>query len=244
MLKQIRLTLLTIVYLSCLFITIFVCLFRPRHPDNTSWYARISAKLCNSFLNLNIVYLSRFTDKHPDPKQPVVIIGNHQSMIDLILYGIDFPWNTVCVAKKQLKWAGPFGLAYYLCGNYFLDRGNQKKSLSAMTHINNRIKQDKRNIWIFPEGTRNRKDSLAPFKKGAFYTALQNQTPLIPVLCSYYGGRMDLNNWKSKTIYVEYLDPIETKGFTTADVDAFAQKAHAIMSKAYADLNQRIAQPK
>ena len=37
------------------------------------------------------------------------------------------------------------------------------------------VKRDGLSVWIFPEGTRNSKGGLLPFKKGAFHLAIQAQ---------------------------------------------------------------------
>lgn len=42
-------------------------------------------------------------------------------------------------------------------------------------------------LWLFPEGTRNKKgDTLLQFKKGAFRVAVATQAPIIPVVYSPY----------------------------------------------------------
>lgn len=53
------------------------------------------------------------------------------------------------------------------------------------------------NVWIFPEGTRGHEAdiSLLPFKKGAFYMAVQAGVPIVPVVISNY---YDLYSAKEK----------------------------------------------
>lgn len=41
-------------------------------------------------------------------------------------------------------------------------------------------------LWVFPEGARFNKGSIQPFKKGAFYLAIDAQIPIMPVVFSQY----------------------------------------------------------
>lgn len=41
-------------------------------------------------------------------------------------------------------------------------------------------------LLIFPEGTRRNNGEIHAFKKGAFYIAIRNQLPIIPVVFSSY----------------------------------------------------------
>jgi lysophosphatidate acyltransferase len=41
-------------------------------------------------------------------------------------------------------------------------------------------------MWMFPEGTRSKRDELLPFKKGAFQVAVQNKLPVVPIVISPY----------------------------------------------------------
>lgn len=41
-------------------------------------------------------------------------------------------------------------------------------------------------LWFFPEGTRRNTGEIHPFKKGAFYVAINSQLPVLPVVFSSY----------------------------------------------------------
>lgn len=72
-------------------------------------------------------------------KEPCVIVANHQSSIDILGMFELWPVMKRCtvVAKKELLYAGPFGIAAWLCGLVFIDRLNSEASRLA---INNSIK--------------------------------------------------------------------------------------------------------
>jgi lysophosphatidate acyltransferase len=121
------------------------------------------------------------------------------------------------IARKKIFWVWPFGLVAWLAGVVFIDRVpsyhkthetvnkaaeyicKQKVklvdflypgllSLSPFTcAIFMRIRILQAKLWIFVEGTRNRKpEKLLPFKKGAFHVAISSQLPIIPVVYSPY----------------------------------------------------------
>ena len=71
-------------------------------------------------------------------------------------------------------------------------------------------------MWMAPEGTRARSDEMLPFRMGAFFLAMDTQTPVIP--CVIYGARKlhPYGTWHTKpgNLWVRILPPISTEHWT------------------------------
>ncbi len=66
-------------------------------------------------------------------------------------------------------------------------------------------------LLIFPEGTRHNspEPDLLPFKKGAFYLAVQAGAPIIPVVCQNYHHLFDgKTRFKSGTLRLRSRYPL------------------------------------
>lgn len=72
----------------------------------------------------------------------------------------------------------------------FLDRKNRDNAVKEAKQAAADIHSKKTNVWIFPEGTRGHESevTLLPFKKGAFYMAVQAKVPIVPVVFSNYSN--------------------------------------------------------
>ncbi|KAJ1520860.1 hypothetical protein ONE63_003947 [Megalurothrips usitatus] len=169
---------------------------------------------------------------HLEKQQACVIVANHQSSLDIL--GMFEIWAVMrkctVVAKRELFYAWPFGLAAWLCGLIFIDRLNSGRAKDAINAAASFIKKDKIKLWIFPEGTRKNTGEIHPFKKGAFHVAVSAQLPILPVVYSPYyfldDGRRTLD---SGNVIISALPPISTEGLTMDDVDTLMQKVHETM---------------
>lgn len=90
------------------------------------------------------------------------------------------------VAKKELLYAFPFGLAAYLWGTLYIDRSNKTDALHKLGQESRAIRDNAAKLLFFPEGTRHQGDALLPFKKGAFHIAVQSGSAIQPVVVSRY----------------------------------------------------------
>ncbi|KAM8943498.1 1-acyl-sn-glycerol-3-phosphate acyltransferase beta isoform 1-T1 [Lycaon pictus] len=162
---------------------------------------------------------------------PCVIISNHQSILDMMGLMEALPERCVQIAKRELLFLGPVGLIMYLGGIFFINRQHSRTAVTVMADVGERMVRENLKVWIYPEGTRNDNGDLLPFKKGAFYLAIQTQVPIIPIVyssfSSFYNPKTKL--FSSGTIRVEVLDAIPTSGLTVADVPKLMDTCHQAM---------------
>ncbi|KAM7094063.1 1-acyl-sn-glycerol-3-phosphate acyltransferase beta isoform 2-T2 [Molossus nigricans] len=162
---------------------------------------------------------------------PCVIVSNHQSILDMMGLMEILPERCVQIAKRELLFTGPVGLIMYLGGVFFINRQRSSTAMTVMAEVGERMLQENLKVWIYPEGTRNNTGDLLPFKKGAFYLAVQAQVPIIPVVyssfTSFYDPRTKL--FTSGTIKVEVLDDIPTSGLTVDDIPQLMDTCHQAM---------------
>ena len=85
-----------------------------------------------------------------EKEQACIIVANHQSSLDILGMFNIWPVMEKCtvVAKKEIFYAWPFGLAAWLCGLIFIDRMNSEKARSDINTATKQIKEKKVN-WLF-----------------------------------------------------------------------------------------------
>ena len=165
-------------FIACFFMSVVAgCIVLARPFGLADWaYSRLDV-LWGS-VSLKILGIDMVVTGKEKLQEPAIFVLNHQSMVDLMIVTALLPPKTRYVAKKELEKIPIFGWALAPVGIMI----NRKRPRDAMQIISDQL--EKLNGWsvaIFPEGTRTRDGELRPFKKGAFYMALQTKLPIIPV---------------------------------------------------------------
>ena len=122
--------------------------------------------------------------------RPCVLIGNHQSELDVLLLGTIFPKYCSVTAKSSLARVPFLGWFMALSGTVFIDRADRSSAVAAFEKAALRMRREKQSVFIFPEGTRSYASGpeLGAFKKGAFHLAVQAGVDVVPVVCANYWG--------------------------------------------------------
>ena len=234
MLSALRLLLLCLYSALASLAGLFLCLLRPFDPENTRRCARLFALPSQRFLGIRVE--ADLEELHKQ-QQACVIVANHQSNYDLFVLGGTVPSRTVSLGKKSLKWIPLFGQLYWLAGNVLLDRGNAQRAKQAMLATTQTLRERQVSIWVFPEGTRNQKTELLPFKKGAFQMAIAAGAPIVPVCISRYVESLDLGRLESVLVKIRALPAIPTIGLTLDDMPALIERCRARNSEAIDELS-------
>ena len=177
-----------------------------------------------------------------DKVRPAVYVSNHQHLMDALMIAQVYPPRTLVVAKRELKKIPLAGYIFDKAGNLFIDRSDREGSIAMLNAFARRMREEGLNLWVLVEGHRNRSGKgLQPFKKGAFYTAVQLQVPIVPVVFgpSYYQIDLQGGSLHGGTIYIRVLEPIPTEGLTEADVESLVNLAYQRMLAAYQELERK-----
>jgi 1-acyl-sn-glycerol-3-phosphate acyltransferase len=117
------------------------------------------------------------------PGETYLVMSNHQSHYDIpVLFYVIGP-NLRMIAKKELFHVPVFGNALRAAGFVEIDRGDRHAAIRNLEHAR-ALLSGGTHVWIAPEGTRSSSGQLGPFKKGAFYLALDAELPILPVTLS------------------------------------------------------------
>lgn len=154
-------------------------------------------------------------------KEPMVVVANHQSFVDIPLIFGYLDMNVGFVAKKEIKKWYLFNLWMDRAQCIFLDRSSPKEALKSFNEAIQFIKNGK-SVCVFPEGTRTYDGQVGEFKKGSFKLALEPKVKILPVTIKGTYDIMNKNRFYirrgrtikliiGKTIDIKELDREELK---------------------------------
>ncbi|HOY67776.1 MAG TPA: 1-acylglycerol-3-phosphate O-acyltransferase [Candidatus Ozemobacteraceae bacterium] len=149
--------------------------------------------------------------EHMPAKPPYLVVANHASVLDGLILGSALPHPVYIMVKKEafdnpiIGWFLRKSLAFPV------DRAKPDPT-SIKTCL--RVLADGKVLGIFPEGTRNPRGLIRPFKPGAIKFAVRQKVPVLP---AYIANNHLLNPPGSPvprpvTIKVGFGEPIDVPG--------------------------------
>lgn len=201
--------------------SIAVALHLVVRSDALTWrFAKAQARALARVLGVRVrvLGLERFDGR------PCVLVANHSSHFDIAAILGFVPGVTRFTAKKELFREPVLGVVMRTMGMVPIDREHTGKSVERLR----RLRADNCSLVFFPEGTRSRDGRVAPFKKGAFVTAIALGLPVVPVACRGGDRVMPAGGYLTilpGDVELEILEPIETAGLSYEQREELADEA-------------------
>lgn len=149
--------------------------------------------------------------------EPIIFTPNHAGAFDIPAIVLTAPKPPIFMAKKELGKIPVLKNWMDAVDCVFVDRNNKNSAHSSLQQAIDAVK-DGRSIVVFPEGTRSKTGELGEFRGGAMKIAMETGAKVVPVLLEGTRDRLEATgNVTAGTVYVTYLDPIETNGLTKED---------------------------
>lgn len=168
-----------------------------------------------------------------DPKQSYVFVANHRSFLDTATFFAYLGRRIGLVAKKELLKVPILGYGMGYVNILAIDRSNRARAVETMRAATDRLRRGV-SFGVFAEGTRARPGQLLPFKKGAFYMAVEAGVPVVPVAIKNTDVLMGKGTGTARpgTVEMVVLPPVETKGLSTDDdVRRLAEQTNALVAE-------------
>ncbi len=168
-----------------------------------------------------------------------IFVANHASLVDALLICAFFGSDVRILAKDKLFSAPYVGSILRRENHIRVCRGKnaRDRNLRIREDIRNALSQGA-SIFMFPEGTRTPDGTVGEFKLGAFFNAIQNNVPVIPVAISGTFGVMPKTGLSIRPgkCRLEILSPIfpppDAGGDSRDDARALANRAKTAIENA------------
>ena len=107
-------------------------------------------------------------------------------------------------------------------GCLFLDRNDIKQGMETIKSGTEYLKQG-HSMVLFPEGARNQKDTMLPFKEGGYRMAEKAGVPIVPM--AIIGSDRILESAPGKGVHKGNITVVYGKPFTPSDIPLKERKA-------------------
>ena len=122
---------------------------------------------------------------HGDPPRQGLLVSNHLSFVDVVLYGAVCP--CVFISKIEIVNWPIFGTAARMAGTVFVDRSRTAVGSAATGDAETALKEDVC-VLLFPEGTSTDGSTLLPFHSAFYEPAVLAGAEVIAAAVAYPDG--------------------------------------------------------
>ncbi len=192
------------------------------------WFARTWSRMILATIFSPVEVIGR----ENIPTESAVYAANHSSAIDIPLVYTNLPMQFRIMAKVEL-FRYPF-MGWHLSRSGQIPIDEKELNLAGVKKAIKTLKSGM-SLMVFPEGGRTNDGQIKKFQAGAFYMAIKAGVPIVPMAIV---GAFELLKMNTFVIHPGKLQliigkPISTEGYSTRDMEPFAEKVKAAIEEMY-----------
>ena len=201
------------------------------------WASRLWARAGVGWLHWSCGLRYRVSGLANIPATPCVIVANHQSALETLLFWCIFPQLSF-VLKKELFRIPVIGWGLRLAWPIGIDRNGGREALLQVIEQGKLRLAAGFHVVIFPEGTRHPCGTVGPFSSTAAGLAIRAQVPLLPIAVNSgcFWPRTDWRKWPG--IVEVHIGPALPPAGKAGSLN---QQAHDWITAAIAEMGTRPA---
>lgn len=208
-----------------LIVSLFVHTDRERvHPSR--FYQRLTTEASCLILRLTRTKLTISGAEKLPKGGNFLLVCNHRHYIDPVVLMAQFKDRAIgFVAKQEIRNIPIVGKLLYMCGGVFLNREDDRAALRPIRQATKELAEGQCDIGIFPEGTRNTKERLLPFRAGAFSIAKRSQKPIVVAAITETEHILRPKRTNVHIHICKVISPEEQKNLHTTQISNMAREA-------------------
>lgn len=189
-----------------------------KNPQNYTMEEKFSFLQKHAQKSLNIVDINlNILGKEKIPKEPVLFVMNHSSMLDsfILFASVDRPIG--CVIADEPVWRDMPIVSKWanLINCIYINRKDNREALKSIAQASEII-INSNSMAIFPEGdltwVKDPNALVSDFKGGSLKIAYKAKCPIVPLVIKNsketYEGYQPIGKITSLDVEVEFLDPV------------------------------------
>lgn len=168
------------------------------------------------------------------PDEPVLFVGNHKGIFDILISYIYFKTPTGFIAKKEIQRIPLLNVWMDYVHCLFMDRQDTKEALKTILAGIENVKNGY-SMVIFPEGTRSKTDELLPFKEGSLKIAEKSKCRIVPMAITNTNAIFEDHRpfFKKSNVTIEFGKPFYISDLEGDDKKFAASYTRRVILKMY-----------
>src|SRR5208337_449195 len=205
------------------------------------WFARLWARM---ILKTGSIQIQVEGLENIDPSRPVVYAANHLSALDIPVLYATIPGQFRIMAKKELFRYPVLGWHLKRSGQIPIVFGDAHASVGSLKRAGRALRKGLP-LMVFPEGGRSPSGQLQPFMGGAFFAAIAEQVPVVPVAIVGTYEMLPMNSFHVLPGEVAMIigQPIATTGMRLCDMDKLASQVRDAIAEMYNSRSEGALKP-